>query len=267
MDYYSILGVDKSASAQDIKQAYRKLASKHHPDKGGDGKLFQKIQEAYDTLGNENSRRQYDNPQPQFQFNSQNFHDINDIFSMFGQAGGMRRPQNRDITIAAEISLEDVLYGKQLIAAYRLRNGREESVNIDIPPGARDSDTIRYDGLGDDTDPRVPRGNLNVKLKIKPHHVWRREGNNLIKTEQVSVFDLLLGCSIIVNTLDKKNVKLSIPRGTKPGTKFSMSGLGLPDLHTRRRGNIYIQIEAIVPEINDKKVLDKLRDIKDAINT
>lgn len=267
MDYYSILGVDKSASSQDIKRAYRKLASKHHPDKGGDGKLFQKIQEAYDTLGDENNRQQYDNPQPQFQFNSQHFQDINDIFSMFGQAGGGRRPQNRDVTIAAEINLEDVLYGKQLIAAYRLRNGREENVNIDIPPGARHGDTIRYEGLGDDTDPRVPRGNLNVKIHINNHPVWRREGVNLIKTEQVNVFDLLLGCTVIIKTIDNKNIKLTIPRGTKPGTKFSMNGFGLPDMRSRRRGSAYIVVEALIPEISKQETLDKLREIKNEINS
>ena len=90
MDYYTVLGIDKTASSQDIKKAYRKLASQNHPDKGGDKEKFQKIQEAYAVLSDENKRAQYDNPQPQgFNFNFGGGDDINDIFSqIFGQRRG-----------------------------------------------------------------------------------------------------------------------------------------------------------------------------------
>lgn len=264
MDYYSILGVSKTASPDEIKRAYRKLAMKHHPDKGGDEETFKQISTAYDVLSDPQKRSQYDNPQPQFNFRSGNFGD-DPFHDMMSQMFGGRVRRNSDITIAATIDLLDSINGKKLIAAYRLRSGREETVNINVPAGARNGDTIRFTGLGDDSFPG-PRGNLFVKIQILPHSTWRREDDDLYGKHFVNALDLMLGCSIIVNTVDNRQLELKIPKGTRNGTVFSISDYGAPNVHTGRRGKIFLTVEAEIPKIDDEELLNKIREIKNAIS-
>jgi curved DNA-binding protein len=266
MDYYSVLGVAKSANQDDIKRAYRKLAMQHHPDKGGDEAKFKEINEAYSVLGDPAQRAQYDNPQPQVRFRAGDFN--NDPFSdIMSQMFGGRRQQQRnpDITIAAKIDLVDSIVGKKLIAAYRLRSGREETANIDIPPGARHGDTIRFSGLGDDIIPGQ-RGNLFVKIHILAHPVWRREDDDLYAKQNVNALDLILGCSIIVNTVEGRQLELKIPKASRNGLTFSISDYGAPNVHTGRRGKIFLTIEAEIPKIDDEDMLNKIREIRDAIS-
>lgn len=270
-DYYSILGVPRNASPDDIKKAYRKLAMQHHPDRGGDHDKFAKINSAYEVLSNSDKRSAYDNPQAQG-FNwgggGAGFNSFEDLFaSQFGfnfQHRGSA-PRNRDITIAATIDLIDVLIGKNLIIQYRLSTGEIETLTVEVPPGARDGDTVRYQELGDKGDPRFPRGNLNVRIQVRKHHLWSREGNNLLVKKTINVFDLLLGCAIIIETLDNKKVRVNIPKGTKPGTTFSISDYGIPDLHTRQRGHIYVTIEAEIPKIDNLELLNKIEEIRNSI--
>lgn len=265
MDYYSILGVSKSASQDEIKKAFRKLAMQYHPDKGGDETKFKQINEAYSVLGDPAKRAEYNNPpQPQYKFRSGNVGDdpFSDMMSqMFG--GTMRR--NADITIAARIDLLESIIGKKVIASYRLRSGREETVTMDIPAGARNGDTIRFTGLGDDSFPGQ-RGNLFVKIHILPHPTWRREDDNLYSKQYVNALDLILGCSIIVNTVDDRQLELKIPKGTKNGTVFSISDYGAPNTRSGKRGKIFLTVEAEIPKIDSEEVLNKLREIKDAIS-
>lgn len=264
MDYYSVLGVAKSANQDDIKRAYRKLAMQHHPDKGGDEAKFKQINEAYSVLGDSAQRAQYDTPQPQVRFRTGDFGDnqFSDVMSqMF--AGRVRR--NPDITIAAKIDLVDSIVGKKLIAAYRLRSGREETVNIDLPAGARHGDTIRFNGLGEDILPGQ-RGNLFVKVQILPHPVWHREDDDLYAKQNINALDLILGCSIIVNTVEGRQLELKIPKASRNGTTFSISDYGAPNVHTGKRGKIFLTIEAEIPKINDEDMLNKIREIRNAIS-
>ena len=255
MDYYSILGVNRNATPEEIKRSYRKLAMQHHPDRGGDSAKFQQVQEAYDNLSDPLKKQQYDNPQPQgFNFNSGNFQNGNpfgDIFGNFGFRQQRRQHNpNSDITIAADIDLEDVLTGKQLIATYRLRSGRHENVEIEIPKGVQPGQQIRYQGLGEDTFREFPRGNLNVIIRIRQHPIWQHHNGNLITEIKVSAFDLMLGTEKRIDTIDNKTVSLKIPAGTQPGTTFSMSGYGLVD-QVGRRGNAHVNIKAEIPKLNE----------------
>ena len=268
MDYYSILGVDKSATAQEIKQAYRKLASKHHPDKGGDGKLFQQIQEAYDILGDVNKKQQYDNPQPQFHFNSADFtrggaDPFEQMFAQFRQP--QRRPKNRDVNIQYGLDFADQFTGRGITANYKLPSGNTETLDIKIPPGVNNGDVIKLEGYGDDSDARFPRGDLLLKIKIKKLAGWQRDHLDVITSVTTSVFDLLLGTEMNIEVPDGKTVKLKIPRGTQPNTTFSIHGYGIPNIKTGKKGNVFVKILGEVPRINDDNLIDKLCKIRSKI--
>ncbi len=281
-DFYNILGVSKQASDAELKKAYKKASMQHHPDRGDDEEQFKKVNEAYATLKDPSKRQMYDqygtaDPQqagPQgFNFNSNDFAGGNpfagtpfaDMFSGNSPFGQRQQPRNQDMRIAAQIDLRDVVLGKSLVAQIQLGSGRVETINIDVPPGARDGDTIQYEGLGDDRHRELRRGNLHVVVQVKPVSGWERRNNDLITRKTINLFDLLLGCVIIVQTLDNRNVKLTIPKGTNPGQRFSIPEYGIPDINTRRRGNIHVIIDVKTPEINDESLLNKIQQLRDEI--
>jgi DnaJ-class molecular chaperone len=272
MDYYNILGIPRTASQEEIKRAYRKLAMQHHPDKGGNEEKFKQINEAYDTLGDPAKRQNYDNPQPGFSFNGQNFgggpfgnSPFDNMFAQHFGFGSNRTPRNRDVMVTASIDLKDVCTGKNVFIQYTLTSGKLETVTVDIPPGANHGDTIRYEGLGDDGDRRFPRGDLHVRIKVSKMKDWERDGDNLITKRDVNIFDLLLGSAIILETLDGKKFQLTIPKGTKPGTTFNVSGYGVPNVHSGRRGNLYVKVNGTVPTIEDEEILKTLEDLRHKI--
>ena len=256
MDYYSTLGVPKTASDKELKSAYKKLSMQHHPDRtGGDDSKFKEINEAYSTLKDPQKRQAYDNPQPQGfaqGFGANGFEGMNtnfeDLFSNFGfNMQGRQQQRNPDITIAARITLEEAYTGKQMIASYRLRTGKEEVVEIKIPAGAHSGNTIRYQGFGEEG-MAGPRGNLNVRIEVVPHSFFAVDGVNLHCKTNTNVFDFIIGGSTTIDTVDGGKVKVSIPPGTSPGTKFSIHGYGMPDLRSGRRGNLYVTINGNVPK-------------------
>ena len=270
MDYYSILGIPKTASDSDIRKAYKKQSMQHHPDRGGDEEQFKRVNEAYQTLRDPHKKAMYDHQQTAgrggFNFNTQNMGGFEDIFAQaFGGFQQRQQPRNRDITISVGLTLEDVLQGKEVIATYRLRSGREENVSITIPKGAKDGDTIRYQGFGEDLDHRLPRGNLNVRLKVTPHHRFNRDGDSLWTKEYINALDLITGCSIIVNTLDRQEIKINVPPGTNSGTTLRVTDHGLPNIDNGRRGHLFVKVEAKIPKVTNEEQLRKLRALRNEI--
>jgi len=281
MDYYELLGVSRDASEKDIKNAFRKLAAKHHPDKGGDHKKFTQLNEAYQTLTDPKKKQMYDqfgtaDPQQagfqqqgfggfgpgNFEFNG----DMNDLFSTFFGRGfqQQRRPQqNRDITIACDITLGEVYTGKGVIATFRTNSGKEQTVNIDIPKGARHGDTIRYGGLGDDSIPNIPRGNLNVKVRIKRDPNYDQDGLNLHAVTKINIFEMILGTTTNLTLPTGRTISINVPRGTQPGTILSIHGQGLPDYNSGASGNVYLKVNGVIPRNLTEEQYNLIRKIQE----
>jgi len=266
MDYYSILGVSKNASDQDIRKAYKKKSMQHHPDRGGSEEKFKEINEAYSTLKDPQKRAEYDSPQPQFNFNSGSFGGgFNPFDEIFGRSHHRQR-RNHDVTININLDLLDVMQGKELTARYQVPSGKIKEANIDIPPGVEDGVGIRFRGLGDDAIPNYPRGDLIVRVRVRQPANWKRSGNDLRTKALVSIFDCLLGGSVEIRTIDNRKVKVTIPKGTQPGAVFSIPNYGIPNVQTGQRGNIFVEINAAVPKIDNEMVLNELERIKNALN-
>ncbi len=280
MDYYNVLGVDKSASETELKSAYKKASMQHHPDRGGSEAKFKEINEAYSALKDPQKRQMYDqfgttNPQQQgfnpngggtsFHFNGG---DVNEVFSRFFGEGfaQQQRPSNQNITIGADIQLEDIVNGKELIAHYRLPSGREETVTIKIPKGVRPGDTMKYPGMGGDHIPNMPRGDLFVKVQVRKHVDYQVQGINLYIERSISIFDLLLGTNLRIDTLHSRKLSVSVPPGSNSGTTFSIGGQGLPDRRSGQTGNLFIKVNGITPNITNEQIREKLAKIKDEID-
>lgn len=261
MDYYSILGVNKNATAEEIRKAYRDKAKAHHPDRGGDPEVFKKVNEAYETLSNQEKKAEYDNPQPQFHFNTGNFEDVFNVF--FGHAH-IRR--NRDLKIAINITLEEVATGKDVILNYASLNGKPLTSTIKIHPGVEHGEVIKFKYLGDDLYPNLPKGDLLVQVRILKHEIFDREGRNLRTNIEISVLDLVLGTKVEIITLSKSKILVNIPAGTHPGTVLSVNGHGLPDRLSNQIGNLYITIKGFTPKISNEQLLKKLESIKNEFN-
>lgn len=277
MDYYNILGLNKNANQDEIKSAYRKMAMKHHPDRGGDEKKFKEIEEAYRTLSDPQKKQVFDmGGDPNNQgggFHSQGpfeFHfgtgNMNDIFGNFGFGGpfgfSQRQQRNKSINIAVEITLEEVLEGKDIDAEITIPGGRKKIINISIPPGIEDNQQIRYQGMGDNSIAQLPPGDLLVNIRILPHAEYRREGSNIIVDKNISVWDAILGCSLNIKTLDNKTLQISVPAGTQPETVLSCKNEGLPLMRNQRRGNLLIKIKVDIPRNADAKfkaMVEKLK--------
>lgn len=273
-DYYSTLGLDRGASDEQIKSAYRKLAMKHHPDRGGDPKIFQELQEAYNTLGDPGKRSEYDNPQPQMHAH---FHQqgpfansvppgMEDIFNIFGGGFGpffrqQQAPRNRNIQLQTTINLEDVYTGKELVVTINLPSGREQMLNVKIPPGIQDGINLRLANMGDDSFPGVPRGDVLVTINVAPHHKFIRQGDDLMQEISISCIDAILGKEVVIDTIDGRQFTGSVPAGTQPDSILGIGGQGLPNMnHPQHRGRMLLKIKMFVPTLSDqqKQILQNL---------
>lgn len=276
MNYYDILGVSRQASAQDIKTAYRKLAMEHHPDRGGDGSHFQKISQAYDTLGDPNKRNRYDNEinvQTQFNGNFRNFEDIHNVFNdLFrGRQGfdfGRRnvRNKNLDLNIKCKITLLDSYIGKEVEATYTLPSGRKETAIIQIPPGIENGHVLRFKEMGDDGFPQFPRGDLNVTILIADDLNFTRKKDNIVTIIEIDAIEAMIGCTKPVETLDGRMMNIRVRPGMTHGGEYSARGMGFTNIQTGHIGDFVITIYIKIPEIKDNKIRKKLEELRNEIN-
>ena len=250
IDYYSTLGVSKTATQDEIKKAFRRLASQHHPDKGGDTAKFQEIQAAYDTLGDSAKRQQYDNPRPQFN----NFghasgpqFDFDTIFNVFGTQFGHRQQRQQPAVSRANltITLADVATGGK-----RTIGIGQSTVEIEIPLGINDGDSIQYRGLG------TQGSDLIITFRIAPSSTWQRQGSNLLTEHTINIWDLILGGETTVKDLLGNEITILVPKGTQPGARLRLRGRGLPG--RVGPGDIIVQIQAVIPKHIPKDLLDMI---------
>jgi DnaJ-class molecular chaperone len=282
-DPYTELGVARGASADEVRKAFRKLAKQHHPDANPGDKAseerFKRVSAAFDILGDDEKRRKFDageidadgretarayGPNPFGEggggFRSANFEgvDLNDILGeMFGGRGGQRGfgggfqgggfpSRGSDVRATLEIDLEEAIAG----AKRRISFSDGRTLDVTIPKGAHDGQVLRLRGQG--APGRAGAGDALIELTIRPHPVYRREGDNLVMDVPVSVPDAVLGGKVNVDTPDGP-VTLTVPKGSNSGRTLRLRGRGLSDSRGRR-GDLMARLVVTLPDDEDPKL-------------
>ena len=260
MDHYSTLGVGKHATPDDIKKSYRKLASKNHPDKGGDTATFQKIQTAYDTLIDANKRQQYDNPMPQgFPQQGGIPPGFEHIFSqMFGGGNPFdpfshqhrQQPQPQVFRTTINISLEQAYHGGEQILKLQTPTN-VHAVTIQIPKGIQTGNQMRIDKVLDSA-------SLIVDFRVESHLKYDRQGNDLLCNQQISVLDLIVGTSFEFTTLSGKTLEVTVKPKTQPYMQLKLAGHGMPIPNSTAYGDQIILFKPFIPDIIDEQIVNSI---------
>ena len=322
-DYYQILGVSKNASEKEIKQAYRRLARKYHPDlnpgdKSAEAK-FKEINAAYEVLSDPEKRKKYDQFGDQWEYAEQfaksggrervrwdfgrggktfEYGDLSgfgDIFSsLFGDSGidsrmgrGSRRGQ--DIESTMEVRLEEAYHGSTRVIQLQtgelctacggtgrvgnrvctICNGAGEKVipkrlEVKIPAGVRDGSRIRIAGEGGPGRAGGNKGDLYLVVKVLPHKLFERKGDDLYTEVSVPLATAILGGEVGLPTLNG-NLSLKIPPETQNGRVFRMAGKGMPVLSNVNYGNMFAKVKVVLPTNlteEEKKLFERLRSLR-----
>ena len=278
IDYYKVLGVSKSASEKEIKNAYRKLARKYHPDVNPNNKeaenKFKEINEANEVLSNAKNRKKYDNygkdwkhaeefekaksqqRQQRYSYsrgqhanNSFNEEDFSDFFSsMFGggfqqHKGGRQVFKGRDFNAELQLNLTDVLETKKHILTI---NGK--TIRLTIPAGVENGQTIRIKNRGEQVANGGVNGDLYIKFNIINNTVFKKDKNNLYLTIDLDLYKAILGGELIISTIDNKKLKLKIKPETQNGIQVKLKGKGMPVYKKENQfGDLYITYKIKVP--------------------
>lgn len=279
MEYYNTLGVAKTASDAEIKAAYRKLAMKHHPDRGGDEAQFKNLNTAYETLSDPEKRRMYDLGQQPGQHHHQqhggfNFYSENggfnvDIEELFRRhMGGGFRPQqqrkNRDIITSVKMSLADTLVEQKKSFNVTLSSGKTESIEIVIPVGIPTNGTIHYPLKGDDQFPNLPRGDLIIRLEIALPDNYNVVGAELHSSVSVNALDAMTGADVDFKNFDNKTLSVKIPAGIQHGNVVKLRGQGIYfGSNSSTRNDLFLHIAVVVTKITDEKLIALIKQIKE----
>jgi curved DNA-binding protein len=279
-DYYEALGVPRDAGADEIRQAYRRLARQYHPDVNKDPGAedrFKEISEAYEVLRDPEKRERYDRfgtDRPAGQdvsgaagfgggfdgdngFRSTSFDfgtgEFSDFFEgMFGRTGRARRTgspfegfsmRGSDREAVLELTLEEAARGGRR----RLSLGDGHEVEVEIPRGVRDGQRIRLAGEGGAGAGGGPSGDLYLRVRLRPHPVFDVDGRDLYVDLPVSPWEAALGAEVPVPTLDG-DARVKVPAGSSSGRRLRLRGQGLPDPSGARPGDLYAVVEIHVPK-------------------
>lgn len=324
-DYYQILGVNRNASEKEIKQAYRRLARKHHPDLNPGDKSaearFKEMNAAYEVLSNPEKRKKYDQFGDQWEYADQfakaggqqgvrwdtgtggttfEYGDVSglgDIFSsLFGDAGmgsRMRRGPQRgqDVESPVEISLEEAYHGSKRVIQLQMSEpctacggtGRvgnrvctmcggaggktvPRRLEVKIPPGVKDGSRIRMAGEGAPGRAGGNKGDLYLVVRVLPHKVFERKGDDLHTEVSVPLATAILGGEVRLPTLDG-NLSLKIPPETQNGKLFRLAGKGMPQLGNAKHGSMFAKVNVVLPSNlseEERRLFEKLRSLRTA---
>jgi len=286
-DYYSVLGVSKSASQSDIKKAYRKLAVQYHPDKNQGEKAaeekFKQINEAYDVLGDPEKRKKYDRLGANWKqyenanfnngrgFESSGFSDFFDAFfrdggssrfgrnNPFGGFGGYRQKKGTDLKATLELSLYEAYYGTERIVS---ANGAK--LKLKIKPGAYDGLELKIKGKGTPGENGGENGNLAITINIAQDDIHTIESSNLRISHSIDLYTAVLGGKATVRTIGG-TVNIPIAKGTENGKMLRLKGKGMPIYgKTNSFGDLIITIHVAIPKNLDERqtaLFEELRSI------
>ena len=288
MDYYKLLGVEKNASPEEIKKAYRKLALKHHPDRNKGNKeaeeQFKKISEAYAVLSDKEKRQQYDTVGSagfQQRYSQEDIFrnaDLGDILREFGinfgggrssfRGGGggfeemFRQPgtggrashgfQQQQVK-GTDLSLELPITLEEVLNGSEKtislgRGSAAEKVSVKIPAGIETGKKLRISGKGSPSPMGGPAGDLYLLIRVEPHQTYVRDGSHLTMDLQIPYSSAVLGAEVEVPTLEGKQLKVKVPPGCQPQAKLRLRKHGLPDSQGGARGDLLVKILVAVPK-------------------
>ena len=276
VDYYKILGLDKNASEDDIKKAFRKLARQYHPDLNpndkGANKKFQEINEANEVLSDPEKRKKYDKygkdwqhaeefekarqsqGQRQYSGGGSAFaggggdDDFSDFFaSMFGRSGGaggrqQSKYRGQDYNAEFHLGLQDAYTTHKQTLTVAGKN-----IRITIPAGVEDGQVIKLKGHGAEGVNGGPAGDLYITFIIDPHPVFKRSGDDLYATVDIDLYTAVLGGEVLLEHLAGK-IKLKVNSETQNGTKIRLKGKGFPVYKNEGQfGDLYVTYSVKIP--------------------
>lgn len=278
--HYETLGVAETATQEEIKKAFRKLAMQYHPDKNqGNAESeakFKEINAAYDIIGDADKRQNYDNQRKfghqQWSFNGggpTNFDDIiNQFFSQHGFNVNRQQTRNRDVSLSLTISLEDAYFGKNMPVQYNTPSGRKVDLNVNIPPGVDNGIRMRYQGQGDHANTSIPPGDLYIQLIVHDHNTFDRHGNDLHTKVKVDALGAMVGCKKRLVCIDGQQIDLTIPAGTQHATFFRVQGKGMPIRNQpNSKGDLFVHTEIVIPTGLTQDQINSLKTLKESIIT
>jgi DnaJ-class molecular chaperone len=300
-DYYKILGVPRTATKEQIRKAYKKIARESHPDvKPGDkaaSERFKQASEAWDVLGDDEKRKQYDQFGEAYKyagragagpfpggggFRGSGPIDLGEIFGgqvdledllggMFGgrggKTGGGRRgrqagpviSKGEDLTAEMTVPFQVAAEGGRHDIAVQ-RDGKGERLTVKVPPGVSDGSVIRLGGEGTPGLNGGPAGDLLITVRVAPHPYFRREGSDLLLEVPITVAEAGLGAKIDVPTLSEGTVTVTVPPGTSSGTKLRLRGKGVSDPKTKARGDQFVVVKIVIPRSLSDDAQQRLRE-------
>ena len=285
-DYYKILGLGETATNEQIKNAFKDIAKKEHPDKGGNLDRFQEASEAHDTLKDSQKRHDYDTQrklgsgQGQHPFFNEDV--FGDFFSGFqqGRGGDMdfnsrfnftqgnqgksfrtSNRGNRNIQVRMAISIKEAMMNNEKTINYKLPSGRDEFATIKIPAGVQHGVTFKFAGMGDDSIKNMPRGDLMVQMSVLDSDGYTRKVNDLYTDKTIDCFQAIRGHELRLKTLEDSVITVKVPAGTQHGTLLSIKGRGMPVHRTLNiRGNLYVKVLVLIPQLSGQD-LKKIKDL------
>ena len=267
MSHYDTLGVDKTATQDQIKKAYRKLSMQHHPDKnGGDDAKFKEINEAYETLSDANKRKAYDMGGSRFGGNGNPFQGFNnfdgnmsDIFDNIFGGFGRQSAKGPDYRVEMHISFEEAFRGTS-----KSVNINGETVRIDLKPGVINGQKFRVTGKGapHQFNSNLPKGDLIITTHVMQDGKFILQGTDLWIDLYLPWWDLALGKTVLIQSMDGP-LSVKIPAGSSSDKTLRVKGKGFPIYNSNGRGSLMCKLRATFPEIDDqqKQLLEKIRDL------